>query len=129
MPVVTLAAGLAIVPAALSSAVRPTPMSMEMPPAAGAAATTTTVALHRAVVRVTIHNFKFSPARVVVSRGTRVIWTNQDSDPHTIVSKPAHWSSQALDTGMSFATVVKKIGTFAYICSIHPFMHGTVIVK
>jgi plastocyanin len=99
------------------------------PPAVATAAVATTVKLHRPVVRVAIHDFKFQPAHLVVSRGTRVIWTNKDSDPHTISSKPAHWSSQALDTGKSFATVTRKAGTFAYICTIHPFMHGTVVVR
>jgi plastocyanin len=127
--VAALSAGLAIVPAGLFPGAGPTHMQMAMAPAAATAATATTVKLHRPVVRVAIHDFKFQPARVVVSRGTRVIWTNKDSDPHTISSKPAHWSSQALDTGKSFATVTKKAGTFAYICTIHPFMHATVVVR
>jgi plastocyanin len=127
--VAALSAGLATVPAALSPGAGPTHMQMAMAPAAATAVAATTVKLHRPVVRVAIHDFKFQPARVVVSRGTRVIWTNKDSDPHTISSKPAHWSSQALDTGKSFATVTKKAGTFAYICTIHPFMHATVVVR
>jgi plastocyanin len=130
IPAAALSAALAIVPAAFSGGARPMRMPMAMPPAAAAtAAATTTVKLHRPVVRVAIRDFEFQPAHLVVSRGTRVIWTNKDSDPHTISSKPAHWSSQALDTGKSFATVTKKAGTFAYICTIHPFMHATVVVK
>jgi plastocyanin len=123
MTAAALSAGLALGPAAFSSGARPMHMHMAAAPAA------TTVELHRAVVRVAIHDFKFLPARVVVSRGTRVIWTNRDSDPHTIAGKRAHWSSQALDTGQSFATVTKRAGTFAYLCTIHPFMHGTVVVR
>jgi plastocyanin len=89
----------------------------------------TTVRLHRAVVRVTIEDFKFRPARLVVSRGTRVVWTNKDSDPHTIKSRTARWSSAALDTGRSFSVVARRAGTFTYICTIHPFMHAAVTVK
>jgi plastocyanin len=129
LPVAALSAGLALAAATLSSGAKPMQTHMAMPPAVSGSAATTTVELHRAVVRVAIRNFKFQPARVVVSRGTRVIWTNKDSDPHTITSKPAGWSSQALDTGKSFATVPKKAGSFAYLCTIHPFMHGTVVVK
>jgi plastocyanin len=124
-----LSAGVAIVPAALSPGAGPTHMPMAMAPAAATATAASTVRLHRRVVRGAIRDFKFQPARVVVSRGTRVIWTNKDSDPHTISSKSAHWSSPALDTGKSFATVTKKAGTFAYICTIHPFMHATVVVR
>lgn len=130
LPAAALSAALAIVPAAFSaSGARMHMDAMHMPPSVAGAAVTTTVALHRAVVRVAIKDFKFQPARLEVSRGTRVIWTNKDSDPHTITSKPAHWASQALDTGKSFATVVKTAGGFNYICTIHPFMHGTVVVK
>ena len=39
------------------------------------------------------------------------------------------WASQALDTGNSYAHVMTKAGSFSYICTIHPFMHGTVVVR
>ncbi len=85
--------------------------------------------LHQRVVRLTIHNFAFQPARLVVSPGTRLVWTNQDSDPHTVDSTKGVWSSEALDTGNTFARVFSKTGSFPYYCSIHPFMHGTIIVQ
>jgi plastocyanin len=100
-------------------------MSMAQP----AAGRGTVVLLHRRVVRVSIHNFAFGPARLEVSRGTRIIWTNTDSDPHTVTSDKGVWASDALDTGDHFARVFKQAGTFPYHCSIHPFMHGTIIVK
>jgi plastocyanin len=88
-----------------------------------------TVLLHKKVVRVTITNFTFRPARLEVSRGTRIIWTNQDSDPHTVSSSKGIWSSEALDTDGTFARAFTKDGTFPYYCKIHPFMQATVIVK
>ena len=87
------------------------------------------VMLHRRVVQVSIANYAFSPARLVVSPGTRIVWTNKDGDPHTVDSTKGLWSSEALDTDSHFARVFKTAGTFAYYCSIHPFMHGTIIVK
>jgi plastocyanin len=89
----------------------------------------TMVRLHQRLVRVTIHNFAFSPARLVVSPGARIVWTNQDSDPHTVDSTKNLWASEALDTGNQFARVFKTAGAFSYYCSIHPYMHGTIIVK
>jgi plastocyanin len=94
--------------------------------AAGAARTV--VLLHRKVVQITIHNFAFRPARVEVSPGTRIVWTNTDSDPHTVDSTRNIWTSEALDTDGHFERLFTKAGTFSYYCSIHPFMHGTVIV-
>ena len=104
-----------------------TGMRMTRPNAPDAASTV--VRLHQRLVRVTIHYFAFGPARLVVSPGTRIVWTNQDSDPHTVDSTKNLWASDALDTGNQFARVFKTAGAFSYYCSIHPYMHGTIIVK
>ena len=50
--------------------------SMPMAQPAAARGTGTVVRLHQKVVRVSIHTFAFGPARLEVSRGTRLIWTN-----------------------------------------------------
>jgi plastocyanin len=106
-------------------------MPMPMPASAAGAQGPVSRQLHRKVVRVTIRNFAFSPARVVVSRGTRIVWTNADSDPHTVTSdKPSgRLSSAALDTGGRYAAVVTRAGTITYHCTIHPYMHGVVTVQ
>jgi len=103
---------------------------MRMAPAAtNAKAVPPVLFLHRRIVTVTIENFKFSPAQIVVSPGTRVIWTNKDSDPHTVDSTKNVWNSEALDTDSHFTRLFSKTGSFPYYCSIHPFMHGTVTVR
>jgi plastocyanin len=99
------------------------------PPTSAAAAAATVVWLHQHVVNVSIMNFAFGPAWLVVSPGTRIIWTNQDSDPHTVTSTTAIWASEAQDTGSQFARVFTTAGTFPYYCAIHPFMHGMIVVK
>jgi plastocyanin len=106
-------------------------MRMPMPAARAAAAsnTRTTFELHRSVVHLKILNFAFTPNRLVVSRGTHVIWTNQDSDPHTVTADHGAFSSQALDTGGRYTLVARRTGTFTYHCQIHPFMHGTLVVQ
>ena len=111
--------------------------TMRMPtPAADAAAAASaanapaTVELHRKVVHVTIFNFAFKPKHVVVSPGTRVVWTNRDSEPHTVTSDARRgFASQALSTGGRYTLVAGKKGTFAYHCQIHPFMHGLLVVQ
>jgi plastocyanin len=104
------------------------PMTMPMPMPAHAAASRLRVELHQRVVKVKIMNFAFMPAKVEVSPGTRVVWTNEDSDPHTVTTDKSGFSSQALDTGQTYARVMSKAGTVTYHCTIHPFMHGTVVV-
>jgi len=78
---------------------------------------------------VQIHMFKFQPSRVVVKAGTRITWINRDGDPHTVKSATGHFASPALDTGKRFSVVLRHRGTFTYLCTIHPYMHGTVGVR
>ena len=111
--------------ATAATAQMPMPMPMPTTGLTGKA----TVELHRAVVQVKISNFAFKPPRLVVSPGTKVVWTNEDSDPHTVTTDKPGFSSQALDTGSHYAEVMRRAGTFTYHCTIHPFMHGAVVVQ
>jgi plastocyanin len=79
--------------------------------------------------QVKIDNFTFGPAKLVVAKGTAVTWTNQDDIPHSIVLTALSVRSKALDTDKDFTYQFDKAGTFAYICGLHPTMHGTVVVK
>ena len=79
--------------------------------------------------QVSIQNFAFSPAVVTVRTGTTVTWTNHDEEPHTVVfTGPPGARSKALQMGDSFSYTFTAAGSFAYICSIHPQMHGGVMV-
>jgi len=79
--------------------------------------------------QVTIDNFTFSPATLTIAKGSKVTWTNQDDIPHTIVMLGAGVHSKALDTDNSFSYQFDKAGTFAYICGLHPHMHGEIVVQ
>ncbi|WP_158923499.1 cupredoxin family copper-binding protein [Acidisphaera sp. S103] len=76
-----------------------------------------------------IDNFKFGPEKLTITKGTQVTWTNQDDIPHSIVLNALGVRSKALDTDKTFSYQFDKAGTFAYICGLHPFMHGQVVVK
>jgi len=78
---------------------------------------------------VVMKNFSFGPSEVTVSQGTTVTWRNADGEPHTVVSVDGLFRSPALDTNDVFQFKFDKPGTFRYICSIHPQMRATVIVK
>jgi plastocyanin len=79
---------------------------------------------------VAIKNFAFAPAAITVKAGTKVTWTNQDSDAHTVTSQnnSGPLSSAALNTGQSYSYTFTKPGTYSYLCTIHPFMTATVTV-
>jgi amicyanin len=94
-------------------AAAPTPSGGEVPAATSA--------------KVRIANFAFDPATLTVKTGTTVVWTNNDVVAHTVTFTNVA-NSPVLNRGDTFSRTFTAPGTFSYICSIHPFMHGTVVV-
>ena len=92
-------------------------------------APTSTTAVLGSKVEITISGFKFDPATVTVTIGTTVTWTNQDSSNHTVVADDGSWKSESLAKDATFSFTFDKAGTYTYICSVHPSMKGTIIVK
>jgi plastocyanin len=83
-----------------------------------------------ATYQVGIRNFHFQPMQRVVPAGATVTWVNHDEEPHVITSAGGQFeSSPALDTDDHYSAVFTKPGTYAYYCSIHPQMTGTIVVK
>jgi plastocyanin len=78
---------------------------------------------------VNVDNFAFVPAELTVPAGTTVTWTNHDEDPHNIVAEGGQFRSPTMGSGATFSYTFATPGTYAYVCGIHPFMHGTVVVK
>jgi plastocyanin len=77
-----------------------------------------------------IANFQFGPADAVVPVGTEVVWLNNDTDVHSIISTDDLFtSSEVFEPGESYAVTFTEPGTYAYTCGVHPFMEGTVTVE
>jgi amicyanin len=81
-----------------------------------------------ATTAVAIKNFAFSPETITVKAGSTVTWTNNDSVDHTVTFDGNTVSSSDLGMNDTFSHAFPTPGTYHYICTIHPFMHGTVIV-
>lgn len=77
---------------------------------------------------ISIKNFAFNPAELTIKKGTTVIWTNEDSAPHTATSQ-GFFDSGTLKNGQSFNFQFNNAGSFDYICTIHPSMKGKIIVE
>jgi amicyanin len=102
---------------------------MAMPPGSGAGATATNAPANAvATDAVHIKNFAFSPATVTVKAGSTVVWTNDDGIQHDVTFDGGGIKSATLNHNDTFSHTFPTAGTYHYICSIHPFMHGTVIV-
>lgn len=78
--------------------------------------------------QVNIDGFAFVPATLTVSAGATVTWTNRDEEPHTVAASDGSFHSPGMGTGATFSHTFPAAGTFDYVCSIHPMMHGTVVV-
>jgi plastocyanin len=78
---------------------------------------------------IAIDNFTFSPTPLTVAQGTTVSWVNRDDIPHAIYCPALNLRSQPLETNDMFLYRFEQAGTFDYICSIHPHMHGRIVVS
>jgi plastocyanin len=78
---------------------------------------------------VVIDNFVFSPERLVIKAGTTVTWSNRDDIPHTVAATGRAFKSKAMDTDESFSFTFTTPGEYAYFCSLHPHMTGTIVVE
>jgi amicyanin len=103
-------------------------MSGMASPPASASATTADAPAPQGGTAVAISDFKFNPATLTVPVGTTVTWTNNDEEPHTIAAKDGSFHSPGMDTHATYSYTFSTPGSYDYICSIHPFMTGTVVV-
>ncbi len=81
--------------------------------------------------QVMIKNHAFNPQSLEIEKGTKVIWKNEDLVPHTVVSDPdgGIFKSGIVIYGTTTSFPFESSGRYPYHCSIHPNMHGEIIVK
>jgi plastocyanin len=78
--------------------------------------------------KVEIEDFAYNPDPVTIEEGGKVTWINRDSAPHTATADDGSFDTGTLEEGKLKSESFKAPGTYAYICSIHPDMQGTVEV-
>lgn len=77
---------------------------------------------------VEIEDFSYRPNPVTIEEGGKVIWKNRDSAPHTATAADGSFDTGTIDEDKLKSETFKQAGTYEYVCSIHPQMHGTVEV-
>ena len=75
-----------------------------------------------------IIDFGFQPASITVKAGSTVTWKNTGSVTHTVTAGDGSFDSGQVAAGSSFQHTFTTAGTFAYHCTIHSSMTGTVVV-
>jgi len=79
---------------------------------------------------ITISNFMFMPMSLSVSPGATVKVTNKDSATHTLTATGGQFNTGNITQNQTKTfKAPSKAGTYHYICNIHQFMMGTIIVK
>ncbi len=73
-----------------------------------------------AAVTVTIKDFKFSPQPVQAKVGDVIVWSNQDSAPHSATLDDGTCDTKTINIGAQAGLVFSAPGTYTYHCSIHP---------
>jgi plastocyanin len=83
-------------------------------------------------VTVDISNAVYEPSTLTVAPGTRVVWLNHDDDDHTVTSAkdaPQVLNSPTLKQNQTYEFTFTEKGTYHYICQVHDYMEGTVVVQ
>jgi len=79
---------------------------------------------------IVISNFMFSPMHAAVAPGSTVSVTNKDSVTHTLTATGGQFDTGDIGAGQTKTfTAPSKAGTYDYICNIHQYMMGTIVVR
>lgn len=80
-------------------------------------------------VEVRISRFAFKPALVEIAMGDTVVWVNDDPAPHTATAADSFWDTGEMTRDTRAAITFDQPGEHPYLCTFHPQMQGTVVVR
>ena len=96
-------------------------------------------------VQINIKDSAYARPNVLVTKGTKITWTNQDSVAHNVMKEhddgdEAHkapsadevrddvFSGPLLAKGEHYSFTFNKVGSYPYHCAPHPLMQALVVV-
>ncbi|PZS33946.1 MAG: hypothetical protein DLM59_05655 [Pseudonocardiales bacterium] len=94
---------------------------------------------------VSVKHLAFTPATVTVHAGATVTWRDDEALAHAVTAgrpagrdaktgkaTPSHssglFNGKLTGIGKTFSVKFTRLGTYTYYCSIHPAMHGLIVV-
>lgn len=89
----------------------------------------TPVVSEETLVSIEIRDYDFAPRDLTVAAGSSVTWTNCDSVPHDATDNDDSWGTGVLKEGESATILFDTPGTYEYLCTIHPSMTATLVVR
>jgi plastocyanin len=109
----------------------PAPASTPPPVATPRPSPTPVPDLHGASSQITdasIADFAFEPSGLEIRAGDTIRWRNDGAAPHTVTAEDGTFDSGLVPTGATFERRFDEVGSYAFVCSFHPAMTGTVRV-
>jgi plastocyanin len=91
----------------------------------------------KTAVQVDAKSNQFNPASIIIDAGTKVTWTNSDSVAHNVKKSadavdfgaPFGVDLDAFGPGKTYSFTFTKAGMYAYQCTVHSLMTGSVDVR
>ena len=83
----------------------------------------------RDTLRATVQDFRFQPARIEVTAGTTIVWTNDGQVAHTVSAEDGSFESGSIEPGAGRSITFSRPGSFVFHCTPHPFMRGLIVVR
>ncbi len=71
----------------------------------------------------------YDPIAIEITSGTTVTWTNEDFVIHTVTDDENTFDSGFIQAGKTWSNTFEKSGEYGYLCTLHPWMKGTVSVN
>lgn len=71
----------------------------------------------------------YRPESLTVRAGTTVTWIERDTRLHRVTAEDNSFGSAFLKDHERYGVRFNKPGTYAYRCTIHPKMTGTIVVR
>ena len=78
--------------------------------------------------RVEVREFGFSPAKLRIEPGERIVFLNRDPVPHD-ATQSGVFATGPLRRGDARAVRFMRRGVYRYLCTFHTYMHGKVVVR
>jgi plastocyanin len=76
--------------------------------------------------QIEISDFAF--AATPVAPGSTVTVANRDGEAHTATASDGEFDSGQIPSGKAVAFIAVDAGTYQIVCTIHPSMHGELVV-
>jgi len=79
---------------------------------------------------VQVVDYGFSPGQLTVKLGTTVTFANGGNDGHDVTGTGpgGEWRSGPLAPSERYSRQFNLVGTYSYVCTIHPEMRGSIVV-